>query len=631
MTFAIRTITRSATGGEIVHRPRVIEAAEVVIGRGADCDVRLADLAVSLRHARMRQTGAGRVAVESVGGEPFEAEGRFTTAADLDLADKPKLIFGSHVLTLGAGEQPEVVLVDVTRMETGPETASAVNEKRIFSLGGGRFGKRPVAWSLAAIALALFLVWPIVTFVAGANRHIHADQPWLSGPLSRSHAFLGKNCQACHVKAFVSVRDEACLSCHQASTNPTTARRVAAAEHGWGGPETVALIRDHAAHDLLASATPLPRDVGAAVKAVFRRTFNHPDDRCASCHLEHLADAPARIAAGVPAPRPRPTPVQRMVDSCTDCHDRLRERVSGTTLLDTPDWTHHPEFRPLIARSPIGGMTPVLDRISLVEKPSDYTGLIFSHQIHLARTGGVARMAIGLRFAGGALACADCHRPASNGRGFLPVEMTRDCSACHSLAFAPGAGGAPRMLPHGSPAKVVAAIEAYGGGRLGQNLAAGPTPGFFGSVGRLFSGGKPAVGGPAPPARVRALFAPRGLCSECHATIAPADPASLDFQVRPVHMTQRYLPWGAFDHSLPAHSRDAAGRPTCETCHHVVDPANTHEVMLPRIAQCAACHGKTLPPQAASGDCAECHSYHAPGVATPKGDRIAMARAQPPG
>ena len=44
-----------------------------------------------------------------------------------------------------------------------------------------RFGKRPVAWTLAALGLAVFLVWPITTYLAHANRRIHADQPWSAG------------------------------------------------------------------------------------------------------------------------------------------------------------------------------------------------------------------------------------------------------------------------------------------------------------------------------------------------------------------------------------------------------------------------------------------------------------------
>ena len=50
---------------------------------------------------------------------------------------------------------------------------------------------------------------------------------------------------------------------------------------------------------------------------------------------------------------------------------------------------------------------------------------------------------------------------------------------------------------------------------------------------------------------IRAVFAPGGSCYGCHAVLQPAEPGSLAFGIAPIHMTDRYLPNGAFDHSLP--------------------------------------------------------------------------------
>lgn len=629
MTFAIRIITRSATGGDIVHRPQLFDADQLTIGRGADCEVRLPDLAVNLRHATIKQTGPGNVVVEALGAEPFEVAGKFITRAELKLSDTPKLIFGSHVLALSASDEDDSVLVDVTRMESAPEGASAANERKIFSLGSPIFGKRPVAWTLAVAALLACLVWPIVSFLS-QDKTIHhaqtisADQQWSTGPLSKSHAFLSKNCQACHVKAFVSVRDDTCLSCHRSTANPEAARTVAANERKWGGPEKVTLVREHAAHDRLLRAMPAPKDFIGQIKVVFQRQFDHNSERCASCHLEHLADTPPKgAAAGTPA-LPRAIPVLRNTEDCASCHGKLRRSLGSTALRDTPDWTHHPEFRPLIARTPIGQSQPIFDRISLVQQPTDYTGLIFSHKEHLSTVGGVARMAAGLRFAGGALNCADCHRQNKGGKGFEPVKMERDCASCHSLAFAPGGpDGAPRMLPHGHPDQVIATLQNFYGGGGGMGGAGGSArhpPGFLAGLGRLISY-HPESG--AATGKIRALFTPKGLCAECHAVVAPADAATLDYKIKPIHLTDRYLPRGDFNHDIPEHKHDAAGRPTCDNCHKAVDSEVANEVLLPRVSECASCHGKTKAKieTAASGDCVECHSFHTPGMATPKGDR----------
>ena len=618
MTFAVRSITRSAAGEDIVHRPQLFDDSAVTIGRGGDCEIRLPDLAVSLRHATLTRTGPDRVSVASIAGEPFETDGRFVTSADLTPSSAPKLTFGSHLLTLGLSPEG-AVLVDVTRLESAPEEASASNETRIFSLAGSGFSKRPFAWALVTLGLALCLILPIAAFATHSNRHIHADQQWSTGPLSKSHAFLAKNCQACHVKAFVSVRDETCLACHQASKDRDVAMRVAQTEHAWGGPEKVSLVMDHAEHDKLSRAAPLPADIPGKIKAVFARTFGHPNDRCASCHLEHLADAPVKTAAGAPAPpQPRAVPVLRATNSCAGCHAKLRESLGVTALRDTPDWRHHPEFRPLTARTPMAGSQPRLTRVSLVEHPSDYSGLIFSHKSHLSTTGGVARMAAGLRYPGGALACADCHRPTRDGAGFQPVEMTRDCAACHSLAYGRAANGSPLMLPHGHADKVVATLQA--GGYLGtaSDVSRKP-PGFLAQLGRMFSGRDAERAPPADAAKIRALFAPKGLCVECHAAVAPTDPSSLDYKIVPINQTVRYLPWGDFNHGVPEHQRDAAGKPNCERCHAAPDAEGSSDLLLPRIAECSSCHGKSKEKvvEAASAECKECHSYHAPGMASP--------------
>jgi hypothetical protein len=621
VTFAVRTITRSAAGNDIVHRPQRLDVDELVIGRSAESDVCLADLAVSLKHARVREISPGKVLVESFGSEPFSADGRFTTKAELNLADSPRLTFGSHDLVLSTGEEAGVILVDVTRQESPPEAASEKNERHIFSVAYSSFGKRPIAWILAVTAILACLAWPIFGFISNANRTIHADQQWSTGPLSKAHAFLGKNCQACHVKAFVSVRDDTCLSCHRSTANPEAAKLVAANEHNWGGPEKVSLIREHADHDRLLRATPLPNDFVGQVKAVFERQFDHNTDRCASCHLEHLADTPPKAGADARAGHPRAVPVLRETQDCASCHAKLRRSLGSTMLRDTPDWTHHPEFRPLIARTPVGQSRPAFDRISLVQQPTDYSGLIFSHQQHLSKTGGVARMAAGLGFSGPALACADCHRPDKSGKGFQRVEMTRDCASCHSLAFAPGPGGSPRMLPHGHADKVVATLRSYYGEPGGSDLGLGgrQPPGFLAQLGHMFTTPSRSDSS-ASAVKIRALFAPKGLCSECHTTVAPTDPGSLDFKVRPVNLTDRYLPRGDFNHNIPEHKHDSAGNPNCESCHKASESTAANEVLLPRLSECAACHGKTKEktPTAASGDCKECHSFHAPGMATPK-------------
>ena len=60
MSFVLRQIAHRTAGGGDIVRTRTLTTEEPVIGRGADADIQLGDLAVSLRHAVLRRTKPGR-------------------------------------------------------------------------------------------------------------------------------------------------------------------------------------------------------------------------------------------------------------------------------------------------------------------------------------------------------------------------------------------------------------------------------------------------------------------------------------------------------------------------------------------------------------------------------------------
>src|SRR5215469_14689390 len=132
MSFILRQITKRVGAPDIV-REKSVAAAEPVIGRGSDCDIQVTDLAVSLRHAVLKQTGPDRVSVESLGADNVEADGKFVHQAALSLANAPVLVFGSHVLTLTPGDGG-AILVTATARENTAAADSADDQKRAFSL-----------------------------------------------------------------------------------------------------------------------------------------------------------------------------------------------------------------------------------------------------------------------------------------------------------------------------------------------------------------------------------------------------------------------------------------------------------------------------------------------------------------
>ena len=631
MSFTLRQVTQRAGGGDIV-RTRTIAGGEASVGRGADCDIQLTDLAVSLRHARLVQTLGGGVRVEALGEQPFAVDGRFARRAEVTVSDKPSLGFGNHVLTLSPGEAPDEVVVLVERAAGAPVATGPDDEVRVFSPAEKLFGKRRMALTLLAAILVLCLAWPTAVFFGLLGPRIHPDQQWSSGALSRAHAFIGKDCKSCHQQAFVAVRDESCLACHSADRDFASRRRIATRLRAQGSPFDPPLIRAHASTGELLRTAPPPADYAGRVKAAFQRLFNHPSERCASCHLEHTPVKAEPPVSGVVDPKTWSTPALVFGDDCAACHGRLKQRLATTSLIDTPDWSRHPDFRPLVTLSP-GPPHPRIERAALSQRPRENSGLVFSHQLHLSATGGVARMAIELgrsRGYGSALDCAACHRPDKSGRSFQPVEMNRDCGACHSLAFA-RVGGQLRMLPHGHPERVVSTLQAYFAsadqGRSVAGAADRRRPGM--AAAPSAAGARRGGGAALATERIRAVFAPGGTCYGCHTVLRPADPGSLSFGVAPVRLTDRYLPRGAFDHGLAQHRKDAKGRLLCSDCHAARLSDHAEDLLLPAIAKCAACHGKpkTETHPAASSNCTDCHGYHDPGAPMPI---HYTARAAPP-
>src|SRR5688500_8369120 len=103
MSFTLRQITKRAAGGEIVRKKTYAEGP-LRIGRGADCEIRVPDLAVSIHHATLSQEGLGRLRIQAVGDQPFGVDGRFTKSAVVKIADVPELSFGDHLLTISPGQ-----------------------------------------------------------------------------------------------------------------------------------------------------------------------------------------------------------------------------------------------------------------------------------------------------------------------------------------------------------------------------------------------------------------------------------------------------------------------------------------------------------------------------------------------
>ena len=615
MAFLLRSISRSADGREIVRTSKVSDDL-LKIGRDPECDIRLNDLAVALHHATLERVSATRVGVSAEMGMSIELDGSNTQFGQIDLAIGGTIKIGPFMLRVMPPELGgEDVPIVIQRADADATTDKF--DTRRFALQSVMPGKRLMAWTLTLAVLAIFLVWPIVSFYQNRDQGtrmaggFHADSLWLSGALSQNHAGLASNCQACHVQPFQPVQDNACKACH-------------------------INITDHARLDRMRQATPqlgglrqLQQSIGNA--------FGQTAGRCVECHTEHEG-----------AQQMVPTPQQ----FCADCHNDLRGRLPDSRLANAADFRDsHPQFRPVVLVR-WDANQPRFERVGLDQRPSELSNLKFPHELHLGLLGGAANAARANRI-GAQLECSSCHRPTQDGIRFEPVDMERDCGSCHSLSF-DEIGGTVRRLRHGSPEQVIADIRGLyraGGPAFPPELSPGPRrrPGTASEVNAAVQFARARAGTQMRGERaIQAIFSgPRGTCFECHNVIAPAA-GTLNYRIAPVRFTQRYLEHGWFDHRphriahWPDQRGQMQGSRACASCHtQVYSSEDSREVMLPGLsgsAGCQVCHGgeRSATRGQVASTCAMCHDFHmGPGVPaarlqqTVRGQRRESTVAQP--
>lgn len=563
MTFRLRTIDTTADGRRIV-RDRDVAGPVLTIGRAAENDIHLPDLAVDPAHARM-ELRSGKIAVEAIGTLGFGVDGVTSRAATVDPAGGAELRFGSYNLTV-SDDSDGTPLITIAQVDSR-DPAEEADEKQRFSLGATLPGKRALSWMLGILILAVFLAFPILSqqhHQADPRAAVHGDKAWTVGPLSLAHHALEQKCEACHVKPFEPVRDAACLSCHKDI-------------HDHAPPARLALAR---------GGGPLGQRLLWGIAHAFGK---EGPGNCVDCHREH--EGPTRMAA----------PRQQF---CADCHGTLKEQLADTRLGNAGDFGRlHPQFVAGVVTDPFARK---VTRISLDANPRENSGLAFPHKLHLDPMGGVARMAASIGQARGygraGLQCANCHRPTEDGVRFQPIRMERDCEGCHSLAY-DKVGGTVRRLHHGDVDQMIADLSASG---YHPPVAADRRrPGEFASGGNYHINFAPLR---YTSATVQQALSRGGVCGECHTPTMRGGRLG----VVPVTLVSRYMANGWFSHK--AHAQEK-----CVSCHAAGASASSSDVLLPKIAQCRTCHlGEDSHEAKVPSGCAMCHGYH-PTQSAPRG------------
>jgi len=559
MGFLLRTIELTATGREIV-RNKPLANKQITVGRSAESDVHLPDLAVETHHALVALSDDGMVEVRSAGSLGFTLDGADCSAATIDSGAGAELGFGTYRIAISREDGD--VLLTVGRSEDDQTRSGELEQKRGFSLAGVLPGKRIMSWGLAAVILFAFLAVPVVSFFSRnieAEQTVVGDASWSTGKLSLAHHGLEDRCEACHVRAFESVRDETCLACHEDIQVHAEPARLAVSrgDRPWG-------------EQLL--------------QGVAHSFGKEGPGACSDCHAEH--EGPVRLNA----------PPQQF---CAACHGALDANLADTMLGNVSDFGKaHPQFTPAVVVDPVAKKTVPAPLSKAVREDH---GLDFPHALHLDQLGGVSRMAgnIGNErgYVTGGLRCKDCHRPSEDGVRFQPIKMERDCEGCHSLSY-DRVGGVFRKLRHGDVDQLIADLGAASPVR--PLRSARQRPGDY-------ARGRPYHFNYAVPVwkglRLRHALSDQGVCGECHRPMMQADGKP---GVVPVTLVRRYMHKGWFDHA--AHKQEK-----CSTCHRASSSDSSADLLLPGIKTCRTCHeGENAKTADVPSSCAMCHGYHVP-------------------
>jgi len=377
MRWMIRRVLKKGKGA-VSYEEDVHYGDVLTIGRAADQAIFLPDLRAALNHARITLLASGQYKVESLILAGIRVDGEITyvtTAGSGALVE-----IGNTRLTLLAPTADIDGGVEVSTLDKSEQEAEKEKSAKPTRLADTGLSKRKPSWILFFLVLLFGLVLPMIGhFVPGFGEMLRSiplvpsTQAWNPGTIDAAHHFFAEDCTRCHQKAWLTVRDEACLTCH----------------------------KNTAAH-----ADPAK--------------FNLPqlgNAECRTCHQDHnglrgLIRTDQRL--------------------CADCHADLKARTKNASAFeDVRDFGKaHAQFKvSLPAWDDKGNFTP--QRVTLAPDLKETSGLKFNHLKHLKPEGLNAPK--GSRI----LQCASCHKPDAGGLNMRPVNFEAMCHDCHTLGFDP--------------------------------------------------------------------------------------------------------------------------------------------------------------------------------------------------
>ena len=410
--------------------------------------------------------------------------------------------------------------------------------------------KRPIPmrrarfWLCALIPLAGF-------FWLGSHLVARDYRPYSSGPLSKGHVLLTRDCATCHTPEkdavfFARASDKACLACHD-------------------GP--------------------------------IHQAGQKYEPNCGSCHLEHKGGI--RL-------------ISTSNESCAQCHGNLQTKTGSTSYVRTINSlnTDHPEIAVFrehrkdpgtirlnhfvhMKKNLLGPRGAVQLDCSDCHRPPEAKGpwrFGSAEAAPLTPATPVARSK------------ADIYAPDPARALMTMPKFTESCSACHLLQF-------DKRIAEQTPHDKVEVVHAFVVKKFEAYIAAHPA-----ELREQAEEERRLPSRPAPPA-ARVLTPAQWVaertkeaetllwgktCRQCHAIEIPeGQPLP---KVAAANYTLHWLPRARFDH-------DAHRGFACVSCHpDALTSRDTADILLPKLASCQTCHAPGA--NHAESRCFECHAYH---------------------
>jgi hypothetical protein len=568
MKVIVTTITRSPRGNPM-RASREINAEQVRIGRGAECELRLADPRVPL-HARSIFLGRS-------GPQLYEAFEQFSDAsiASVTGVQRPQALKPGTSLRIGpfqidvvAPHHDADLALTVELVQPLPGKSAISADELQAPLQHSLLSKRALSWTLLVMVLGFFLVVPACGLFGGATpagsasrdarllqqvtREVGAtaQAAWNPGELAAGHKPFAGDCRACHSDSFTRVQDKDCKACHQNLGNHVDS----------------------------------PAQVAGLAEV-----------RCASCHRDHKGEQ------GLQEQNRHYT-----MGECSACHADIKARLPVAKSGDVSDFaTLHPQFRATVVTGTSPAGKAATERLRLDGKiaPTERRGLKFPHDLHLSPKGVKGPQGLVQT------TCASCHVPDSTGSGFRPVTMKDNCQSCHALSF--DIAAPERQVPHGNVDDVMATMREFYSYLAVNGIALNPPPAAATPrdiPGKAAAAPRRLTGTADVDRQVLAsateIFE-KTTCFACHEirrdVRADGTPA---WQVSPVLPAAAWMPKARFSHQGHAMA-------PCASCHAADASKSAQDVLMPGIDTCRSCHAGSRPAaKKITSGCGLCHGFH---------------------